>query len=164
MKQVNSLIRCILDFYNLQRMENPVVLERMKEGNSEEWVMDRLERAIFNDCDKEAKATHSRYAIWGEDIRSLTLKARNEMIQGNCERAGKLLNIVINSMGAFIDAQVMLSNKPENTSFIEPAEILESYIEALKSNNFKESAEIDSVVKRMEELIKDKPLFYGIED
>lgn len=86
------------------------------------------------------------------------------MIQGNCERAGKLLNIVINSMGAFIDAQVMLSNKPENISFIEPAEILESYIEALKSNNFKESAEIDSVVKRMEELIKDKPLFYGIED
>jgi len=41
LKQVNSLIRCILDFYNLQRMENPVVLELMKEGNSEEWVMDR---------------------------------------------------------------------------------------------------------------------------
>lgn len=59
MKQMNSLIRCILDFYNLQRMENPAVLERMKEGNSEEWVMDRLERAIFNDCDKEAKASKS---------------------------------------------------------------------------------------------------------
>ena len=41
MKQMSSLIRYILAFYNFQSMENPGVLERMKEGNSEEWEMDR---------------------------------------------------------------------------------------------------------------------------
>jgi len=153
MEQMTSLMRSIMDFYYNQKAENPIVLERMKEGSSEEWVLGRLERAIFNDCDTGSVATHSRYAIWGEDIRSLVLMARDEMKKENYGHAEELLNNVINSMGAYVDAQVILSSKPENINFVNPVKILETYIASLKQNGAKDTADIDYIIKGMQENI-----------
>lgn len=41
--------------------------------------------------DEDCKATPSRYAIWGEDIRSLSISAKKAMRNGNSEKAEKLI-------------------------------------------------------------------------
>jgi len=48
---MESLMRAIMNFYKYQSSENPIIIERVKEHDSEEMVMDRLERAIFDSCD-----------------------------------------------------------------------------------------------------------------
>lgn len=66
--QMETLMRAIMNFYNNQDLDNLTVLERMREYDSDKMIMDRLQRAIFDSCDEECKATPARYAIWGEDI------------------------------------------------------------------------------------------------
>jgi hypothetical protein len=65
--QIQSLMRAVINFYNFNNRNAPVVITRVKEHDSERMCMDRLERAIFDSCDEDCKATPSRYAIWGED-------------------------------------------------------------------------------------------------
>ncbi len=90
MAQIQSLMRAVISFYNFNNGNAPVVITKVKENDSEEMFMDRLERAIFDSCDKDCKATPSRYAIWGEDIRSLSISAKEAMKNGNIEQAEKL--------------------------------------------------------------------------
>ena len=132
----------------------PVVITRVKEQNSERMCMDRLERAILISCDEDCKATPSRYATWGEDIRSLSISAKEAMKNGNIEQAEKLLNQVINSMGAFIDAQLILSNLPGNISFVKSKDIIESYITSLLENNEVSDPEKDYLIDSMKEIMK----------
>ena len=76
MAQIQSLMRAVINFYNFNNRNDPVVITRVKEHDSERMCMDRLERAILISCDEDCKATPSRYAIWGEDIRSLSISAK----------------------------------------------------------------------------------------
>jgi hypothetical protein len=81
--QIQSLMRAVINFYSFNNRNAPVVIKRVKEHDSERMCMDRLERAIFDSCDEDCKATPSRYAIWGEDIRSLSISAKEAMKNGN---------------------------------------------------------------------------------
>ena len=142
-----------MNFYKYQSSENPIIIERVKEHDSEEMVMDRLERAIFDSCDENCKATPSRYAIWGEDIRGLSFSAKEAMKNGNFEQAEKLMNQVINSMGAFIDAQLILSNLPGNISFVKSKDIIKSYIARLQENSEVSDSEKDYLIDSMKEIM-----------
>lgn len=149
----NSLMRAVINFYNFNNRNDPVVITRVKEHDSERMCMDRLERAIFDSCDEECKATPSRYAIWGEDIRSLSISAKEAMKNGNIEQAEKLMNQVINSMGAFIDAQLILSNLPGNISFVKSKDIIKSYIARLQENSEVSDSEKDYLIDSMKEIM-----------
>jgi len=151
--QIQSLMRAVINFYNFNNRNAPVVITRVKEHDSEKMFMDRLERAIFDSCDEDCKATPSRYAIWGEDIRSLSISAKEAMKNGNIEQAEKLMNQVINSMGAFIDAQLILSNSPGNISLVKSKDIIKSYIISLLENNEVSDSEKDDLIDRMREII-----------
>ena len=156
MSYTNEYMRSIMDFYQNQNMDDPIVIERLKEDSAERMVLSRLERAIFDESDDNCSATHARYAIWGEDIRSLALNARDEMKQENYRSAERLINIVVNSMGAYIDAQSILDSEPENMRFIKPKSILESYIEAYESKNFEGNEDSDYIIKHIKETIADR--------
>ena len=145
-------MRAIISFYKYHGLGNPIIIERVKEHDSEEMVMDRLERAIFDSCDENCKATPSRYAIWGEDIRGLGFSAKEAMKNGNFEQAEKLMNQVINSMGAFIDAQLILSDLSGRFSFVNPEDIINSYIANLQKCN-KADPEKNEIIERMNEIL-----------
>jgi len=136
-------MRAVINFYNFNNRNDPVVITRVKEHDSERMCMDRLERAIFD----------SRYAIWGEDIRSLSISAKEAMKNGNIEQAEKLMNQVINSMGAFIDAQLILSNLPGNISFVKSKDIIKSYIARLQENSEVSDSEKDYLIDSMKEIM-----------
>ena len=155
MARMEALMRAIISFYKYRGSENPIIIERVKENDSEEMVMDRFERAIFDSCDENCKATPSRYAIWGEDIRSLSFSAKEAMKNGNTEQAEKLLNIVINSISAYIDAQVILSNSSKNISFVNSKDIIESYINDLQESNGPIDTEKDYMIDRMKEILNE---------
>lgn len=152
MAQIQSLMRAVINFYNFNNRNAPVVITRVKEHDSEKMFMNRLERAIFDSCDEDCKAT-PRYAIWGEDIRSLSISAKEAMKNGNIEQAEKLMNQVINSMGAFIDAQLILSNSPGNISLVKSKDIIKSYITSLLENNEVSVSEKDDLINRMREIM-----------
>ena len=152
MARMESLMRAIISFYKYHGLGNPIIIERVKEHDSEEMVMDRLERAIFDSCDENCKATPSRYAIWGEDIRGLGFSAKEAMKNGNFEQAEKLMNQVINSMGAFIDAQLILSDLSGRFSFVNPEDIINSYIANLQKCN-KADPEKNEIIERMNEIL-----------
>jgi hypothetical protein len=147
------LIRAVINFYNFNSRNTPVVITRAKENDSEEMFMDRLERAIFDSCEEGCKATPSRYAIWGEDIRSLSISAKEAMKNGNIKQAEKLMNQVINSMGAFIDAQLILSNLSGNISFVKSKDIIKSYLTSLLENNGVSDPEKDYLIDSMREIL-----------
>jgi len=151
--QIQSLMRAVINFYNFNNGNAPVVITRVKEHDSEKMFMDRLERAIFDSCDEDCKATPSRYAIWGEDIRSLSISAKEVMKNGNIEKAEKLMNQVINSMGAFIDAQLILSNLSGNISFVKSKDIIKSYLTSLLENNGVSDPEKDYLIDSMREIL-----------
>lgn len=153
MAQIQSLMRAVINFYNFNNRNDPVVITRVKEHDSERMCMDRLERAIFDSCDEECKATPSRYAIWGEDIRSLSISAKEAMKNGNIEQAEELMNQVINSMGAFIDAQLILSNLPGNIGFVKSKDIIKSYIARLQENSEVSDSEKDYLIDSMKEIM-----------
>jgi len=151
--QIQSLMRAVINFYNFNNRNAPVVITRVKEHDSENMFMVRLERAIFDSCDEDCKATPSRYAIWGEDLRSLSVSAKEAMKNGNIEQAEKLMNQVINSMGAFIDAQLILSNLLGNISFVKSKDIIKSYITSLLENNEASDSETDHLIYSMKEIV-----------
>ena len=154
MAQIQSLMRAVINFYNFNNRNAPVVITRVKEQNSERMCMDRLERAILISCDEDCKATPSRYAIWGEDVRSISISAKEAMKNGNIEQAEKLMDQIINSMGAFIDAQLILSNLPGNISFVKSKDIIKSYITSLLENNEVSDPEKDDLIASMKETMK----------
>ena len=64
------------------------------------------------------------------------------------------MNQVINSMGAFIDAQLILSNLPGNISFVKSKDIIKSYITSLLENNEVSDPEKDDLIASMKETMK----------
>lgn len=146
-------MRAVINFYNFNNRNTPVVIPRVKEHDSENIFMARLERAIFDSCDEGCKAAPSRYAIWGEDIRSLSISAKEAMKNGNIEQAEKLMNQVINSMGAFIDAQLILSNLSGNISFVKSKDIIKSYLTSLLENNGVSDPEKEYLIDSMREIL-----------
>lgn len=75
------------------------------------------------------------------------------MKSGNIDHAEKLLNQVINSMEAYIDAQVVLSNKTGNIDFVKPEKIIESYITNLKERNSAENETLTDIIDSMQETL-----------
>ncbi|MGB4481430.1 MAG: hypothetical protein WBI39_10255, partial [Caldicoprobacterales bacterium] len=133
--QIQSLMRAVINFYSFNNGNASVVITRVKEHDSENMFMARL-----------------------EDIRSLSISAKEAMKNGNIEQAEKLMNQVINSMGAFIDAQLILSNLPGNINFVKTKDIIKSYIDSLEENNkvsdYEKGYLIDSIKEIMNNIEK----------
>ena len=133
--QIQSLMRAVINFYSFNNGNASVVITRVKEHDIENMFMARL-----------------------EDIRSLGISAKEAMKNGNIEQAEKLMNQVINSMGAFIDAQLILSNLPGNINFVKTKDIIKSYIDSLEENNkvsdYEKGYLIDSIKEIMNNIEK----------
>jgi hypothetical protein len=56
-------------------------------------------------------------------------------------------------MGAFIDAQLILSNLPGNISFVKSKDIIKSYITSLLENNEASDLETDYLIDSMKEIM-----------
>ena len=87
------------------------------------------------------------------EAQSLIDSAKEAMKNGNIEQAEKLMNQVINSMGAFIDAQLILSNLPGNISFVKSKDIIKSYIARLQENSEVSDSEKDYLIDSMKEIM-----------
>lgn len=55
-------------------------------------------------------------------------------------------------MGAFIDAQLILSNLPGNISFVKSKDIIKSYIARLQENSEVSDSEKDYLIDSMKEI------------
>ena len=56
-------------------------------------------------------------------------------------------------MGAFINAQLILSNLPGNINFVKDKDIIKSYIASLQENNEVSESEKDYLIDSMKEIM-----------
>ena len=96
-------------------------------GNTEEYIYSRLERAAFDQCDGNNVATFSRYAIWADDVRYLVKNAIEAVNHQDTAKATEELTLALNALGAFVDIQNMFDAQPGRMQFEKPEDILNEY-------------------------------------
>lgn len=105
----SQYINQILDFYNNQKLCSKFDNGFFKEGNPENWVLPRLERAAKDEaCDD---LLHSRYAIWASSVNDLIENAMKAVNINNTNEALKQLQLASNSIKAYKDIQTILDNE-----------------------------------------------------
>ena len=130
--ELTDNIRAVLEFYSSLGNRKAFCELKHYNGNTEEYLYSRLERAAFDQCDGNNIATFSRYAIWADDVRYLIKSAIESINTQDKEKAVEELTLALNAMGAFVDIQNMFDAQPGRMQFEKPEQILKEYIEFKK--------------------------------
>lgn len=111
-EDISKLLREILDRYNnsSKLIDNP----RFCEGNSENMVFSRLERAAYDQRDNNDVATLSRYGIWAADVCQLVKKALGALNSDDKDLVKEYLTLVHNAVAAFVDIQAVFDSIDNN--------------------------------------------------
>jgi hypothetical protein len=125
-------IRAVLEFYSSLGKRQAFCKLKHYNGNTEEYIYSRLERAAFDQRDGNNVATFSRYAIWADDVRYLIKSAIESINAQDKERAVEELTLALNVLGAFVDIQNMFDAQPGRMQFEKPEQILKEYKEFKK--------------------------------
>ncbi len=125
-------MRAVLEFYSSLGNRQAFCKLKHHNGNTEEYIYSRLERAAFDQCDGNNVATFSRYAIWADDVRYLIKSAIESINTQDKEKAVEELTLALNAMGAFVDIQNMFDAQPGRMQFEKPEQIFEEYKEFKK--------------------------------
>ena len=125
-------IRAVLEFYSSLGNRKAFCELNHHNGNTEEYIYSRLERAAFDQCDGNNVATFSRYAIWADDVRYLIKSAIESINAQEKEKAVEELTLALNALGAFVDIQNMFDAQPGRMQFEKPEQIFEEYMEFKK--------------------------------
>lgn len=125
-------IRAVLEFYSSLGKRQAFCKLKHYNGNTEEYIYSRLERAAFDQRDGNNVAAFSRYAIWADDVRYLIKSAIESINAQDKERAVEELTLALNVLGAFVDIQNMFDAQPGRMQFEKPEQILKEYKEFKK--------------------------------
>lgn len=125
-------IRAVLEFYSSLGKRQAFCKLKHYNGNTEEYIYSRLERAAFDQRDGNNVAAFSRYAIWADDVRYLIKSAIESINAQDKEKAVEELTLALNAMGAFVDIQNMFDAQPGRMQFEKPEQILKEYKEFKK--------------------------------
>jgi uncharacterized protein involved in copper resistance len=121
-------IRAVLEFYSSLGKRQAFCKLKHYNGNTEEYIYSRLERAAFDQRDGNNVAAFSRYAIWADDVRYLIKSAIESINAQDKEKAVEELTLALNAMGAFVDIQNMFDVQPGRMQFEKPEQILKEYM------------------------------------
>ena len=130
--ELTDNIRAVLEFYSSLGNRKAFCELKHHNGNTEEYIYSRLERAAFDQCDGNNVATFSRYAIWADDVRYLIKSAIESINAQDKEKAVEELTLALNVLGAFVDIQNMFDAQPGRMQFEKPEQILKEYKEFKK--------------------------------
>lgn len=109
MEDKTNHINQILDFYTNPALSKGFDNGFFKEGDVENLIMSRLERAVINDiCGGPGP---SRYAIWATGLTELIQNAVKSIHDNNSVEAMRLLQIAGNSLRAYKDIQVLMDRE-----------------------------------------------------
>jgi hypothetical protein len=103
-------------------------------GNTNDYIYSRLERAAFDQRDENNVATFSRYAIWADDIRYLLMETMKALETQDLSTAKSELTLALNALGAFVDIQTMFHSLRNKMQFIDPKSILAEYKDFIEQN------------------------------
>lgn len=127
--ELTDNIRAVLEFYSSLGKNEAFCKLKHYNGNTEEYIYSRLERAAFDQRDGNNVATFSRYAIWADDVRYLIKNAMEAINHQDTAKATEELTLALNAMGAFVDIQNMFDAQPGRMQFEKPEGILKEYEE-----------------------------------
>ncbi len=130
--ELTDNIRAVLEFYSSLGNQQAFCELKHYNGNTEEYIFSRLERAAFDQRDGNNVATFSRYTIWADDVRYLIKSAIESINTQDKEKAVEELTLALNAMGAFVDIQNMFDAQPGRMQFEKPEQILKEYMEFKK--------------------------------
>jgi hypothetical protein len=130
--ELTDNIRAVLEFYSSFGNRQAFCELKHYNGNTEEYLYSRLERAAFDQRDGNNIATFSRYAIWADDVRYLIKSAIESINTQDKEKAVEELTLALNALGAFVDIQNMFDAQPGRMQFEKPEQIFEEYKEFKK--------------------------------
>ncbi|HQK54442.1 MAG TPA: hypothetical protein PLA73_09435 [Sedimentibacter sp.] len=130
--ELTDNIRAVLEFYSSLGNRKAFCELKHYNGNTEEYLYSRLERAAFDQCDGNNIATFSRYAIWADDVRYLIKSAIESINTQDKEKAVEELTLALNALGAFVDIQNMFDAQPGRMQFEKPEQIFKEYKEFKK--------------------------------
>lgn len=102
---------------------------------------ERLGRAFSNVADDDARATYSRFAIWGAGLNSLLEQTADAINHSNKAEALRSLDIVQRNIRAYVDCCAMVDSQPGHMQFSRPDEILDEYRENMEET--KENADLE---------------------
>jgi hypothetical protein len=125
--ELTDNIRAVLEFYSSLGKREAFYKLKHYNGNTEEYIYSRLERAAFDQCDGNNVATFSRYAIWADDVRYLVKNAIEAVNHQDTAKATEELTLALNALGAFVDIQNMFDAQPGRMQFEKPEDILNEY-------------------------------------
>lgn len=122
-------IRAVIEFYSSLGKSKAFCNLKHFNGNTEQYIYPRLERAVFDQREGNDVATFSRYAIWADDVRYLIKSAIESIGAQDTEKATEELKLALNALGAFVDIQNMFDSQPGRMQFNKPEQIFKEYME-----------------------------------
>jgi hypothetical protein len=122
-------MRTVLEFYSSLGKSEAFCKLKHYNGNTEEHIYSRLERAAFDQRDGNNVATFSRYTIWADDVRYLIKSAIESIGAQDTEKATEELKLALNALGAFVDIQNMFDSQPGRMQFEKPEQVFKEYME-----------------------------------
>lgn len=144
-EQTLSYINQIFDFYKNKELSKGFSNKFFREGNPEEWVLPRLERAVKDEVYDDL--LHSRYAIWSSNVCDLIDKAAEAVRKNNNNEALNELELARNTIMAYKDIQIVFDDE----SFYKINEVFKTYADHLLSKDDDISVIIDKekIVRRL---------------
>lgn len=133
--ELTDNIRTVLEFYSSLGKHQAFCELKHHNGNTEEYIYSRLERAAVDQRDGNNVATFSRYTIWADDVRYLIKSSIESINAQDKEKAVEELTLALNALGAFVDIQNMVDAQPGRMQFEKPKQILKEYME-YKNNKY----------------------------
>lgn len=131
-----TYIKDILDFYRDSNLSSSFIGNVFQEGNSEEQVLSKLERAAKDEAD--GHLLHSRYAIWASGVNDLIQNAMKAVQAKDFMRVQKQLILASNAIQAYRDIQAIFNN-----DFYKPVDIFGNYVSYLLKADDLQSTVID---------------------
>lgn len=145
-KRFSRIIQ-VYDFYRNEEQSRGFDSGIFKNGISEEWLMGRLQRAIYDEA--EDNLLHSRYAIWSTSACDLLNEALEAIRTQDDARAIRLLELTKRSLMAYTDSQAVFDM--DEFGFVQPGGLFHSYATHLLSldDNKSEIIGKDEIIKRL---------------
>jgi len=138
-------INKILAFYE-NRLSAGFESDIFEEGNSEEKVLRRLERAVKDEACGDL--LYSRYAIWAQDVISIIDSAKNEISRNDNTNAIRQLELAAKAIKAYKDIMTIFDGEHYDVG-----DVFKGYATYLLNadNQYSEINEKDEIVKRLKE-------------
>ncbi|TEB06567.1 hypothetical protein Psch_00099 [Pelotomaculum schinkii] len=152
-----GILSAVMDYYQNVPSGIETAHTRHFQGRGDESMpMQRLGRALSNACDSEAKATYSRFAIWGADINTIAHEAIDAVSVDNKKVAMQKLSLILKNMRAFIDCFSLLDSQPGYMQFETAADILTEIKQRMEDTKENKAPQYEDIYMRICDALKNE--------